>query len=578
MWDNLEILKELGEGSIGKVYLVYDRKRAARYTVKKLHDNLINNTQMESFSKEIQQVMNLNHPNLVRVVDFSTDPLRPGYQMEFCPAGSIKDHAKKLIGDVSACLDLMVQIANGVQYLHHLSPSLLHRSIKPGNFLLGADGRTKLSDISLPILDKTNERVTSMLGFSSPEQLDNYENVDERADIYSLGASFYFLLQGNLYKEPEQLESLSQPIKELLLKLLAPNREDRPISIASMDSLLKFLLKSDETQVYTVLESVDAQENSEESKQSSPPAEESENSVPKLIEKVNTNEMSIQQLKQLLDGLSPVKKLKTLTLLLSDNSFEHHHKQNLIETLIAKGMQYKDPDNFQIILSSFHELHSENQEKTLLPIGNFIFNKEFDSHQDFSAMRTIFLKHAEMMLMSKKAELALTAAFVLDKLSKSDNKDVFVLSRPFKDIKLRTLVQQALLTHIKEYQEPSLGNAVRIMAQFPSEEIKDALVLVANNAIELDDLTSKHLLAFIRVYGSMDELFDSSRHLFVKSRKGNEHISTALANFFLISVKSISIIPEDLENKFKSLLSQLWDHPDESVKTEAVRLMSEKLK
>ena len=202
MWKHIELLRKLGEGGMGEVWLVYHSDLGAQFAVKKLKPELMREKDFKRFQREIKYLQQLRHPNIVRIVDVSDDPAKPGYAMELCPEGSLDSNADVIRTDTDRCLRVFWEVASGLEYLHSQQPAIIHRDVKPANVLIGADGKAKVSDFGLSRSVAT-ERVTSSVwvtpGFSPPEQYDNFAETDERGDLFALGATLYFLLTGNTY-------------------------------------------------------------------------------------------------------------------------------------------------------------------------------------------------------------------------------------------------------------------------------------------------------------------------------------------------------------------------------------------
>jgi serine/threonine protein kinase len=166
--------------------------------------------------------------------------------MEYCPGGSL-DHPTSAALDESQLLARFWEALAGLEYLHSRSPAILHRDLKPGNMLVGADDRLKISDFGLSRSLDT-ERVTTSgsnwvsPGFSPPEQWENFGDVDERGDLFSLGATFFYLLTRRLYSPHESFDGIHVKAVEILFRrLLAAQRKDRMPSVAEVRRCWKVL-------------------------------------------------------------------------------------------------------------------------------------------------------------------------------------------------------------------------------------------------------------------------------------------------------------------------------------------------
>ena len=225
-----EILKELGRGGMGAVYLArqvsLDRGVALKVMNSELSDDPIF---LARFIREAYAAAQLVHHNVVQIYDFGEDSAVHYFSMEFVDGRSLNDIVKKE-GRVEAksAVRYVVQAARGLKFAH--DRGMIHRDIKPDNLMLNNQGVVKVADMglvktpsmkpaddalrqrgiadphlqpggktglaSLPA-DMTNAFVAmGTPAYMSPEQCRDAANVDHRADIYSLGCTLYVLLTG----------------------------------------------------------------------------------------------------------------------------------------------------------------------------------------------------------------------------------------------------------------------------------------------------------------------------------------------------------------------------------------------
>jgi len=199
-----KLLERLGAGGMGSVYLcehVYMRRRVA---VKVLPPNRSeDHSARERFYREARAVAALDHRNIVRAHDIDCDGKVHFLVMEYVDGSSLQEIVKKHGPmQLTRAAHYIRQAALGLQHAHEAG--LVHRDVKPGNLLVDRAGTVKVLDMGLArffndasddITRKHDETVLGTTDYLAPEQaLDG--NVDIRADIYSLGATFYFLLAG----------------------------------------------------------------------------------------------------------------------------------------------------------------------------------------------------------------------------------------------------------------------------------------------------------------------------------------------------------------------------------------------
>ncbi|RMG38537.1 MAG: serine/threonine protein kinase [Planctomycetota bacterium] len=211
------------------------------------------------FELEAQTGMKLRHDNLVRTLDFGRTEGIYGQVVymtqEFFEAISVEE-LLKWTGRLSwphAC-DIAAQVAAGLHHAH--SNGVVHRDVKPGNFLIGRDGHVKLIDFGLSLTEHSEDEFSlamifghDCLGtadFIAPEQSLNSMNVDGRADIYSLGCSLYTMLSGHVPFEglrsaekvaahrnrtPKPIRhyvpELPRPVEAVLMRMMARRPTDR---------------------------------------------------------------------------------------------------------------------------------------------------------------------------------------------------------------------------------------------------------------------------------------------------------------------------------------------------------------
>jgi serine/threonine protein kinase len=201
-----KVLERLGAGGMGSVYLCEHKLMRRRVAVKVLPTAKADDpSSLERFYREARAVAALDHPNIVRAYDIDQDDKLHFLVMEYVDGSSLQDIIKKAGPmDVTRAAHYMRQSALGLQHAHE-SAGLVHRDIKPGNILVDRTGVVKILDMGLArffhdeedvLTRKYDENVLGTADYLAPEQALDSHGVDIRADIYSLGATFYFCLTG----------------------------------------------------------------------------------------------------------------------------------------------------------------------------------------------------------------------------------------------------------------------------------------------------------------------------------------------------------------------------------------------
>lgn len=210
----------LGRGGMGAVYLAEHMELNRRVAVKVLvpGKNEDQKLALERFLREARAAAALDHPNIVRIFDVARHNDVPYLVMEHVEGETLQqvlDRAGPIPYPIAT--DYIAQSAAGLHHAHE--KKFVHRDIKPGNLMLDRSGMVKILDMGLArsasAQDKLTERldhgaVVGTADFIAPEQALNLPNIDGRADIYSLGASFFALLLGKPPFEGNTTQKLLQ--------------------------------------------------------------------------------------------------------------------------------------------------------------------------------------------------------------------------------------------------------------------------------------------------------------------------------------------------------------------------------
>jgi eukaryotic-like serine/threonine-protein kinase len=201
-----KVLERIGSGGMGSVYLCEHKLMRRRVAVKVLPTAKADDTSsLERFYREARAVAALDHVNIVRAYDIDQDDKLHFLVMEYVDGASLQEMVKR--GgplDPIRAAHYMRQAAQGLQHAHDCA-GLVHRDIKPGNILVDRTGVVKVLDMGLArfffdeedvLTKKYDENVLGTADYLAPEQALDSHSVDIRADIYSLGATFYYCLTG----------------------------------------------------------------------------------------------------------------------------------------------------------------------------------------------------------------------------------------------------------------------------------------------------------------------------------------------------------------------------------------------
>ena len=195
-----KILELFSDGGFGTVYLAADLRDNSRCVLKKNKD--LSDESRRQFAREADLLRSLNHPNLVKVLDYLDSPVDGQFIVMELIQG---DDLQTLITRHGAItleqsLPYLSQVCNALAYLHTQHPPIVHRDVKPANIRISADGRAILMDFGIAKTISPDVRTTIGAravspGFSPPEQYG--QNItDVQADVYALGATAWSLLSG----------------------------------------------------------------------------------------------------------------------------------------------------------------------------------------------------------------------------------------------------------------------------------------------------------------------------------------------------------------------------------------------
>src|SRR5262249_15153052 len=199
-----ELLEKVAEGGMGAGYKARQQPSGLIVAIKIVSAHMAANAIMlKRFEQEFRGAGKLDHANIVRALDFGTHEGSPYLVMEFVEGESLGQRLERerRLPEADA-IRLLAQVAQGLHKAH--KRGLVHRDVKPDNILLTPDGQAKLADLGLVKeleADLNLTRTGRGLGtphFMAPEQFRNAKNADARCDIYSLAATLYMTVTGEL--------------------------------------------------------------------------------------------------------------------------------------------------------------------------------------------------------------------------------------------------------------------------------------------------------------------------------------------------------------------------------------------
>ncbi|MGB2990230.1 MAG: protein kinase, partial [Candidatus Zixiibacteriota bacterium] len=263
------VVRKLGEGGMGEVYLAEDTKLDRQVALKFLSEQFASDQNFKvRFKREAQAAAALNHPNIITIHEVAEYEDRPFIAMEFVEGESLKELTARKDLSVQKVIDLGIQISQGLAKAHQAG--IIHRDVKPQNILIDKDGRARICDFGLAklrrevMLTRTGTTVGTV-AYMSPEQGQGKE-VDQRSDIFSLGVVLYEMVTGQLpfkgeheaaivysivNETPEPLArykaNVPEGLESVVEKVLRKDRDTRYQSAADITADLKELQRQSTT-------------------------------------------------------------------------------------------------------------------------------------------------------------------------------------------------------------------------------------------------------------------------------------------------------------------------------------------
>ena len=216
------LLKHLGSGGMGSVFLARQTDLGRMVALKVIRDFDAEETEQhrlltERLRNEAKFASEFQHPNIVTIYEFLIVDEIACLSMQFINGQSTRELAGRNLIPVRDAVDCTLSIGDAIAKLHE--KGILHRDIKPANILCSDEGEYLLGDFGLALsatdIHKLHraEDVAGTVPYSSPEQLNSVSKVDERSDIYSLGATLYHLLTGRAPFRADSVSAAKEMVK-----------------------------------------------------------------------------------------------------------------------------------------------------------------------------------------------------------------------------------------------------------------------------------------------------------------------------------------------------------------------------
>ena len=238
------VIRFLGSGGFADVYLGEHLQLGTLAAIKVLAIKLASSQEIEDFRKEARTIASLNHPYIVRILDFGIQEGVVYLVMDYAPNGTLRGrHPKGARLLPTTILPYIKQVAEALQYAH--DEKLIHRDVKPENMLLGRRNEVLLSDFGIALVAETSaettpssaQQVAGTVGYMAPEQINGHPQ--PASDQYALAVvayewlcgerpfqgSFTEMAAGHLFSLPprmrEKVPSISPGLEVVVVTALA---------------------------------------------------------------------------------------------------------------------------------------------------------------------------------------------------------------------------------------------------------------------------------------------------------------------------------------------------------------------
>lgn len=232
-----QIQRELGEGGMGSVFLAHDIRTDTLVAVKHLKPEVSKPERIKRFSREGAALRQLNHPNIVKLLDTVEENGQHYLIMEYVSGGDLAQYLKKQKLSIEQLLRYALDLADALTRAHKLN--IIHRDLKPSNILIADDGTLRLTDFGVAFWGNDEQQVTptdtivGTMHYLAPEVIKGIP-ADTRSDIWAFGLILFELICG---KYPFTHSNIAQTLYAIVndtLPDLELMRLDAPIELIDL--------------------------------------------------------------------------------------------------------------------------------------------------------------------------------------------------------------------------------------------------------------------------------------------------------------------------------------------------------
>ncbi|MEL7434182.1 MAG: protein kinase, partial [Chloroflexota bacterium] len=240
-----QILSELGSGAMGTVYLANDSQTGAQVAIKQLINTHTEDYLVERFKREGEALRDLNHPNIVKMLDALEDNGEHFLVMEYVPAGTLKMRIEDrgAIAPLDA-INMALDLADALTRAHRIG--IVHRDIKPANVLIAEDETLRLTDFGVARVNNKShmtetDGIVGTIAYLPPEALQE-GHYDVRSDVWAFGILLYEMLTAT---HPFASNSLAQTVMNITREPVPDLEQYIPDAPLALIDLIYRMLEKD---------------------------------------------------------------------------------------------------------------------------------------------------------------------------------------------------------------------------------------------------------------------------------------------------------------------------------------------
>ncbi len=257
------LVKLIGQGGMGKVYEAVHEYTSRRVALKIFSTSFTGDeTNFARYFQEVRALAKLSHPNIVTLYDAAKGGRRYFFTMELVDGMSLSQYVEKNGRFTEQhALSIIGETAKALAFSHN--KNIIHRDVKPENILIDNTGKIKVTDFGV-VMHRDDDHLTLtkqgfMVGsvhFVSPEQIKGIRDLDGRSDIYSLGATLFFMLTGRPMYTGDCMQNIIA--KHTSAAWVSPKKYNRFISLKTVRIMRKMMAKKREHRYQSMNEVIKA--------------------------------------------------------------------------------------------------------------------------------------------------------------------------------------------------------------------------------------------------------------------------------------------------------------------------------